>query len=132
MVDAKKEREIGQEYAEKLRIKTPSIDVPAGSMSGGNQQKVAMAKSLAAGCHILILDEPTRGIDVGAKREIYNLMRELSEQGISIIMVSSEMDELLGMSDRVLVVREGQIVGELDRSEFDQEKILILASGAEV
>ena len=101
-------------------------------MSGGNQQKVAMAKSLAAGCHILILDEPTRGIDVGAKREIYHLMRELSEQGISIIMVSSEMDELLGMSDRVLVVREGQIVGELDRSEFNQEKILILASGAEV
>ena len=132
VVDAKKEREIAQEYSDKLRIKTPSIDVPAGSMSGGNQQKVAMAKSLAAGCHILILDEPTRGIDVGAKREIYNLMRELSEQGISIIMVSSEMDELLGMSDRVLVVREGEIVGELDRSEFDQEKILILASGAEV
>ena len=132
VVDSKKEREIAQEYSDKLRIKTPSIDVPAGSMSGGNQQKVAMAKSLAAGCHILILDEPTRGIDVGAKREIYNLMRELSEQGISIIMVSSEMDELLGMSDRVLVVREGEIVGELDRSEFNQEKILILASGAEV
>lgn len=132
VVSTKKEREVGQEYADKLRVKAPSIFTPAGTLSGGNQQKVAIAKSLAAGTHIIILDEPTRGIDVGAKREIYVLMRELSEQGYSIIMVSSEMEELLGMSDRILVVREGQIVGELMRDEFDQEKILILASGVEV
>ncbi len=132
VVDTKKENELAETYFKKLRVRAPNIETKVGQLSGGNQQKAAIARSMAAGAQIIIFDEPTRGIDVGAKREIYLLMRELSEQGISIIMVSSEMDELLGMSDRVLVVREGKIVGELQKEEFDQEKILTLASGVEI
>lgn len=132
IVSTEKEKSISKDYFQKLRVKAPSIDSTVGNLSGGNQQKVAMAKSLATGAKIIIFDEPTRGIDVMAKREIYGLMRELSAQGISIIMISSEMDELLGMSDRLFVIREGKIVGELEREEFNQEKILVLASGVEV
>ena len=99
-------------------------------LSGGNQQKVVIGKWLAGNSKILIFDEPTRGIDVGAKQEIYQLMNELTEAGISIIMVSSEMEELMGMSDRILVLREGKITGCLDRSqeEFTQERIMSFAS----
>ena len=132
VVSRKKEEEITWEYFKKLKTKAPNIEFIVGNLSGGNQQKVAIAKSLAAGADIIILDEPTRGIDVGAKSEIYQLMRDLTEQGISIIMISSEMGEVIGMSDRILVVRGGSIVGELQREEFDQELILTYASGIKV
>lgn len=132
VVSRKKEEKVTREYFDKLRIKAPSIQFIVGNLSGGNQQKVAIAKSLAAGADIIIFDEPTRGIDVGAKSEIYQLMRDLTEQGISIIMISSEMGEVIGMSDRILVVREGSIVGELQREEFSQERILTYASGINV
>ena len=112
-----------------LRIKTPSMKQLVRNLSGGNQQKVVLAKWLATQSEILIFDEPTRGIDVGAKQEIYNLMNELTKQGKSIIMISSEMPELIGMSDRILVMYEGRIAGELKRDEFDQELILKIGSG---
>ncbi len=129
LVDQKQETKNAKDYIESLRIRTPTMLQTAQNLSGGNQQKVALAKSMATNAKVLIMDEPTRGIDVGAKQEIYELMRQLSEQGISIIMISSEMDELLGMSDRVMVMSEGKLAGELSREEFDQERILDMASG---
>ncbi|SIQ53002.1 monosaccharide ABC transporter ATP-binding protein, CUT2 family [Alkalispirochaeta americana] len=115
-------------YIEKLRVKTPSIDQIIRNLSGGNQQKVVIAKWLIRNSDILIFDEPTRGIDVGAKSEIYALMTELAEQGKSIIMISSELPEVLRMSDRVVVMCEGRITGELDISEASQESIMKLAT----
>lgn len=117
------------EFVKKLKIKTPSIQQIPNNLSGGNQQKVVLAKVLAANCSILIFDEPTRGIDVGARFEIYNLMVSLVNEGKSIIMVSSDMEELLGMSDRILVLHEGRLAGELKRNEFNQDRIMQLASG---
>jgi ribose transport system ATP-binding protein len=112
-----------------LRIKTPSLRQRVRNLSGGNQQKVVLAKWLAANCDIILFDEPTRGIDVGTKREIYNLMRDLVAKGKCIIMVSSEMPELIGMSDRIYVMHEGCIAGELRKDQVTQEAILSLASG---
>ena len=100
-----------------------------GNLSGGNQQKVVLAKSLAGKSNIIIFDEPTRGIDVGAKQEIYVLMNQLAQEGMAIIMISSEMPELLGMSDRIVVMHEGEVTGELSKEEATQAKILDLASG---
>ena len=114
-----------------LNIKTPNKEQLTKHLSGGNQQKVVLAKMLATDCNLLIFDEPTRGIDVGAKREIYNLMIELAKAGKAIIMISSEMPELIGMSDRILVMCGGSVTGELKREEFTQEGILLLASGEE-
>ena len=129
-VNKKKDTAIAQEYIDKLRIKTPTINQLVKNLSGGNQQKVVLAKMLATRCDVIIFDEPTRGIDVGAKQEIYHLMRHLAdEEGKSIIMVSSEMPELIGMSDRILVMRLGRIVGELEKENFSQELILEYASG---
>ena len=128
-VNGKKERDLAHNYTNKLKIKTPSIEQHPANLSGGNQQKVVLAKVLAGSCDILIFDEPTRGIDVGARHEIYNLMTELVEQGKSLIMVSSDMEELLGMSDRIVVLHEGDFAGELQKDEFSQEKVLQLASG---
>lgn len=129
-INEKKDTAIADEYTKKLRIRTPSIHQLVRNLSGGNQQKVVLAKMMATQCDIIIFDEPTRGIDVGAKQEIYNLMRRLvEEEGKSIIMVSSEMPELIGMSDRILVMRKGTIVGELPREQFSQELILEYASG---
>ena len=128
-VKSKKDMEIAEEYTEKLQIKTPSVNQLVKNLSGGNQQKVVLAKVLATKCDIIIFDEPTRGIDVGAKQEIYNLMRTLvDEEGKSIIMVSSEMPELIGMSDRILVMRHGRIAGDR-KADFSQELILEYASG---
>lgn len=125
-----KDTAIADEYVDKLRIKTPSINQLVKNLSGGNQQKVVLAKMLATHCDIIIFDEPTRGIDVGAKQEIYQLMRRLADyEGKSIIMVSSEMPELIGMSDRIIVMRLGKVVGELQKEEFSQELILEYASG---
>ena len=121
-----------EEYIEKIKTKTPTTKARVGSLSGGNQQKVVISKWLLRDCDILIFDEPTRGIDVGAKSEIYKLMNQLAEEGKSIIMISSDMPELLRMSDRVVVMCEGRITGELDISEATQEKIMTLATKREV
>ena len=128
-VDTKKEKEIADDYREKLRIKTPSLAQNLNNLSGGNQQKVVVSKVLATNADILIFDEPTRGIDVGAKQEMYELIRNLSEQGKSIIMISSEMEEVIGLSDRVIILHEGRMSGELAREDLNQEKILKFASG---
>ncbi|MDC7287560.1 sugar ABC transporter ATP-binding protein [Blautia schinkii] len=127
-VNDKKVEAAAQKYQDILRIKTPSIQQLVKNLSGGNQQKVVIAKTLAAQSKVIIFDEPTRGIDVGAKQEIYELMCSLAEEGIGIIMISSDMEELLGMSQRILVMAEGRIQGELERSEFNQETVLKYAS----
>lgn len=128
-INRNKEKKIVDNHINSLRIKTPSPAQLVGNLSGGNQQKVVVSKWLASNVKVLIFDEPTRGIDVGAKQEIYQLMNQLTERGISIIMISSEMEELIGMSDRILVLREGNIVGELsDRAQFTQENIMQLAA----
>lgn len=116
-------------FAKELAIKAPNLFVPVESLSGGNQQKVVIAKWLMSGPKILIMDDPTRGIDVGAKYEIYKLMNELSEKGISIIMISSDLQEVLGMSDRVMVMSQGHSNGMLDIEEATQERIMALATG---
>ena len=117
-----------EEYIDKVRTKTPTTKTRVGSLSGGNQQKVVISKWLLRDCDILIFDEPTRGIDVGAKSEIYKLMNQLAQEGKSIIMISSDMPELLRMSDRVVVMCEGRVTGELDISEATQEKIMTFAT----
>ena len=121
-----------QDYVEKIRTKTPSTRARVGSLSGGNQQKVVISKWLLRDCDVLIFDEPTRGIDVGAKSEIYKLMSQLAEEGKSIIMISSDMPELLRMSDRVVVMCEGRVTGEMDISEASQEAIMTFATKREV
>ena len=128
LIDKKKIARQAEEYREKLNIKTPSLKQKVGNLSGGNQQKVVLAKVMATNTDILIFDEPTRGIDIGARHEIYQLMTELVESGKSIIMISSDMEELLGMSDRIIVLSEGKISGEVFKQEFSQEKVMALAS----
>lgn len=125
-----KEVVVANEYKEKINIKAPSVEKRVGDLSGGNQQKVSIAKSLFARPKVLILDEPTRGIDVGAKYEIYSLMNQLVEEGMSIIMISSELPEVLGMSDRLYIMTEGRICGELMTEEADAEKVMRLAVSA--
>ena len=125
----KKAEEICQKYIEELLIKTPSDQQKAKFLSGGNQQKVVVAKWLNCEPEIIILDEPTRGIDVNAKREIYNIIVKLAEQGKSIILISSEMSEIIGLCDRVNIMSEGRISGELSREELSQERIMKFATG---
>lgn len=129
-LNKKLENECSGKYIEELNIKTPSAGQLVKNLSGGNQQKVVLAKMMAANCDVLIFDEPTRGIDVGAKQEIYTLMREITSQGKSIIMISSDMPELIGMSDRIIVMSNGRVAGELKKEEFSQETILEYASSA--
>jgi ribose transport system ATP-binding protein len=112
---------------DKLNVKAPSVEVKAADLSGGNQQKVVLAKWLALEPKVLIFDEPTRGIDVGAKAEIYELMRGLAEAGVAIVMISSDMEEILHISDRVAVMREGRVTGVLTRDECSEENIMRLA-----
>ena len=128
VVDVERMNQISGKYIDELKIVTPGKKQLVRNLSGGNQQKVVLAKVLAAQTKIIIFDEPTRGIDVGAKQEIYNLMDNLTRQGISIIMISSDMEELLGMSDRIAVLSEGSIAGELTKSEFSQIAVMELAS----
>jgi rhamnose transport system ATP-binding protein len=123
------ERELASDYVQRLGVKTSSIFNPVGNLSGGNQQKVALARWLATNPKVLILDEPTQGVDVGAKSEIHRLMGELVKEGLAIIMISSELPEILGMSDRVAVMHHGSIVGMLSRAEATQERVLELALG---
>lgn len=127
-IDKKKENEVAQKYVDILKTKTPGVDQLVVNLSGGNQQKVVIAKWLVRNCDILIFDEPTRGIDVGAKSEIYHLMNELVAEGKSIIMVSSEMTEILRMSDRIVVMCEGRKTGELGIEEATQERIMHAAT----
>lgn len=123
--------DFANDMAVKLGVKAQNLDLEAGALSGGNQQKVVIAKWVGMHPEVIIMDEPTRGIDVGAKRDIYELMNELTQKGVSIIMVSSELPEVLGMSDRIVVVHEGHIAGELLHDEADQEKIMTLATGGQ-
>jgi L-arabinose transport system ATP-binding protein len=121
------ERRIVGEFVTRLRVRTPSLDQEAGKLSGGNQQKVVLARWLAARPKILILDEPTRGIDVGAKAEIYRLIDELANEGLGIMFISSELPEILGLSDRVYVMQNGRITGEMPGSEATEQNVLALA-----
>ena len=127
MINKRSEREIADHYIQRLMIQTPGIDQPVMGLSGGNQQKVALAKWLALEPRVLILDEPTRGIDVGAKTDVHALMCKIAAQGVGIIMISSEMPEILGMSDRIIVMSRGSISGEFSREEASQEKIMSCA-----
>ncbi len=129
LIDFASERRIAGELAGRLGTKTPSLDAPVGQLSGGNQQKVSLARWLATEPRVIILDEPTQGVDVGAKSEIHRLMSELAGRGLAILMISSELPEILGMSDRIVVMRGGRIVGEMERAEANQEKILERALG---
>lgn len=127
IIDSRKEKEYCDKWIEKLGIKTPSRNTVINSLSGGNQQKVVIAKWLLISPKVLIMNDPTRGIDVGAKVEIYTVMEELCKEGISIIMVSAELPEVMGITDRMIVFTDGEIAGEFKRSEYDQNKILHLA-----
>lgn len=129
LINEKNEEDFVDMLIKRLTVKTESASLRVGSLSGGNQQKVVIAKWVGIGPKLLIMDEPTRGVDVGAKREIYQLMNELTDRGVAIIMVSSELPEILGMSDRILVVHEGKISGELTKEEATQETIMTLATG---
>ena len=128
VVNESKTKSIAKQYKTELSIKTPSLEQLVKNLSGGNQQKVILAKWLAAESELLIFDEPTRGIDVGAKQEIYMLINQLVEQGKAILMISSEMEELMGMSDRIIILAEGKVSGELLKDEFNQELIMQYAS----
>lgn len=130
-INNRMEKRMAQDYAKALKLKFANLDFGADTLSGGNQQKVVLAKWMATEPEVIILDEPTRGVDVGAKYEIYLLMHEMLRAGKTLIMISSEMEELMSMSDRIIVLSEGRLKGELKKEEFDQEKILRYASGAE-
>ena len=131
VINNKQEQEIAEKYKENMAIKTPSLNQLVKNLSGGNQQKVILGRWMAADSELIIFDEPTRGIDVGAKYEIYKLMNDLVEnQGKTILMISSEMEELMGMSDRIVVLSEGNMTGELSKDEFTQEVIMTYASAA--
>ena len=125
--DEKKERELSKKLLEDVDTKAVDIFQPASSLSGGNQQKVVVAKALSQEMKVVIMDEPTKGVDVGAKAEIYSIMGDLAMQGYAIILISSEMPEILGMSDRIIVMCNGRKTGELENREVTQERILELA-----
>ena len=131
IIDVDKEYQVAVEYKEKLRTKTPTVEQNVGNLSGGNQQKVLLAKWMFTDPDILILDEPTRGIDVGAKYEIYCIINDLVAAGKSVVMISSELPEVIGMSDRIYIMNEGKFVGEMRSDEATQESIMacILQSG---
>jgi rhamnose transport system ATP-binding protein len=129
LLDFARERKIAQSFVQRFGIKTASLDSPVGTLSGGNQQKVALARWLATEPSVIIFDEPTQGVDVGAKAEIHRLMGELAGRGLAIIMISSELPEVLGMSDRIAVMHDGQIVGTLSREQATQERVLEMALG---
>ena len=126
LLNLRKEYKYAEWYVEKLRVVTPSVETKVMNLSGGNQQKVVIAKWLMADSEIMILDEPTRGVDVGAKRELYGIIKDLIEQGKTVIVISSEMPELLSICDRIVVMSRGRLVGEFAHGEGTQEKILSL------
>ncbi|MEV6209297.1 sugar ABC transporter ATP-binding protein [Kitasatospora sp. NPDC051914] len=126
------ERDLAQQYADRLRVRTPSIEHEVRKLSGGNQQKVVLARWLARRPKVLILDEPTRGIDVGAKAEIYQIIADLAEEGVAILVISSELPEVLGLADRIVVMQNGRITGELDRAHATEEAVLNLAMADDI
>ena len=128
-LNKKKEKDVANDFVKEMSIKTPSLDQKLKNLSGGNQQKVSIAKSLMTNPKVLILDEPTRGVDVGAKKEIYELINRFKQEGMSILMISSEIPELIGMCDRVLVMHEGHMSGELQLDQITQDNIMRLAVG---
>mgnify|MGYP005872415417 CR=1 FL=1 len=129
MLNRRKAQTISDDAIQLLNIRVPHAQVRAGGLSGGNQQKLLISRWVAIGPRILILDEPTRGVDVGAKSEIYRIMNDMARQGVAILMISSELPEVVGMSDRVYVMREGVIAGELQAGDISQESIMTLATG---
>jgi ribose transport system ATP-binding protein len=129
LVNTAREAENADRQRERLKIRTPDVATSVGSLSGGNQQKVVLAKWLSMRPKVLIFDEPTRGIDVGAKQEIYDILRHLTDAGVAILMISSDMEEVIGVSDRIAVMHEGAISGFLDRSQFSEHNVLQLAVG---
>jgi ribose transport system ATP-binding protein len=131
VIQLAKELVLVKKFIQELRIKTPGPEFIVVNMSGGNQQKVVLARWLSIGTRIFIMDEPTRGIDIGSKSEIYQIMDDLTKQGVGIIMISSELPEVLGMSDRIMVMREGTIVKELSRAEASEETVMNYAVGSQ-
>ena len=129
LVQFAEERTLATEWVAKLGVKTDGIDAPVTSLSGGNQQKVSIARWIATAPKVLILDEPTQGIDVGAKAECHRIMCDLEERGLAIVMISSELAEIMGMSDRIAVMRDGAIAGIVNRAEAQADSILALALG---
>ncbi|WP_280449629.1 sugar ABC transporter ATP-binding protein [Nocardia brasiliensis] len=131
-VKAGAERRLAQQYVDSLRVRTPSIEQEVRKLSGGNQQKVVLARWLARKPKVLILDEPTRGVDVGAKAEIYRIIEELAEAGVAVLVISSELPEVLGLADRIVVMQQGRVTGELDRGAASEEAVLALAMAADL
>jgi ribose transport system ATP-binding protein len=129
LVDRKAETRLAEGQKQALDLRASDLTLPASSLSGGNQQKVVLARWLALSPRVVLFDEPTRGVDVGAKAEIYRLMRALSDQGVGVLMISSDMEEVIGVSDRVLVMHEGRIAGSLARDQLSEHAILSLAVG---
>jgi rhamnose transport system ATP-binding protein len=129
LLDPRRERRVAEGFVERFAVKTPSLDTPVGALSGGNQQKVALARWLATKPVLLVLDEPTQGVDVAAKAEIHRLIVELAEQGLAILLISSEMPEILGMCDRVAVMKGGSVAGVVERAAASQESLLGMALG---
>jgi ribose transport system ATP-binding protein len=129
LVSRASEAQTGERQRQALRIKAPSASVDAGTLSGGNQQKVVLARWLALAPRAIVFDEPTRGVDVGAKGEIYALMRGLADHGVAVLMISSDMEEVIGVSDRVAVMHEGRVAGVLERAALSEEAVLDLAIG---
>lgn len=130
-VKRRQERALAQTYVEKLRVKTPTIEANISGLSGGNQQKIALAKWLARECSILMVDEPTRGVDVGAKAEIHRLLDDLACQGLALLVISSELPEIMNLSRRILVMRDGRMAGELERADFSQPELMRRMAGVE-
>ena len=131
IVLGRRERDLAERMCQRLAIRTAGVERLVGLLSGGNQQKVVLAKWLSRQPQVLILDEPTRGVDVGAKSEIYALMDELTATGVGILMISSDLEEILGMSDRVLVMHQGELAGELPREQVSQQAVMHLATGGD-
>jgi ABC-type sugar transport system ATPase subunit len=130
LLNGRHEKQVATEYTQKLSIRTPSIETMVTNLSGGNQQKLVLGRVLLGQPKILLLDEPTKGVDIGAKNEIYKIMLDLAGQGISIIMVSSELPELLAMCDRFLVLADGKIVDEFEKEEASERRVMLAATGA--
>jgi ribose transport system ATP-binding protein len=129
LVNTTREKDNAMRQREHLKIRAPDVETAVSSLSGGNQQKVVLAKWLSMRPKVLIFDEPTRGVDVGAKQEIYDMLRRLTDAGVAVLMISSDMEEVIGVSDRIAVMHEGAISGFLDRSQFSEHNVLQLAVG---
>jgi len=129
LLDRGREEETARQQSGRLNVRAASVSSVVGTLSGGNQQKVVLAKWLAMSPNVMLFDEPTRGIDVGAKSEIYGLIRALSDAGVAVLMISSDMEEVIGVSDRILVMHEGRISGELARDQFSEHQVMLLAVG---